>query len=68
MKGLNRIKAVLAEHGKTNRWLAECLKRDQTTVSKWCTNSVQPDIATFKKIADLLEIDIKELLNSTRNS
>lgn len=66
MKGINRIKAVLAEHGKTNKWLAESLKKDQTTVSKWCTNSVQPNIATFIKIADLLEVDIKNLFNSTK--
>lgn len=66
MKGINRIKAVLAENKRTNKWLAESLGKDQTTVSKWCTNTSQPDLATFTKIADLLEVDIKDLLNSTK--
>ncbi len=64
--GLNRIKAVLAERGKTNKWLAASLKKGEPTVSKWCTNSSQPDIATLKEIANLLEVDIKDLLNSTK--
>ncbi len=65
--GLNRIKAVLAERGKTNKWLATTLGKGQTTVSKWCTNTSQPDIPTLKQIANLLEVDIKELLNSTKD-
>ena len=50
-KNLNRIKAVLADKQKTNRWLAEQLGRDQATVSKWCTNACQPPMETFMKIA-----------------
>ena len=59
---LNRIKVVLAEQGRTNKWLAEQLGRDPATVSKWCTNSSQPDLNSLLKIADLLEVDITELI------
>ena len=60
----NRIKAVLAEKGKTNLWLAETLQKNRTTVSKWCTNDVQPPMETLFEIADVLEIDVRELLVS----
>lgn len=63
---INRIKAVLAEQGKTNKWLAKQLDRNQTTISRWCTNESQPPIQTFVKIAELLNIDICELFNSTK--
>jgi DNA-binding Xre family transcriptional regulator len=59
---INRLKVVLAEQKKTNKWLAEQLGKDPATVSKWCTNTSQPDVACLLKIADLLEVDIKELL------
>ena len=62
---LNRIKAALADSGHTGKWLAEKLQRDPVTVSKWCTNSSQPDLATLNQIAKLLGIDIKDLLYST---
>ena len=62
MERINRIKVVLAEKQRTNKWLAEKLGKDTSTVSKWCTNSSQPDVASLLKIADLLEVDIKELL------
>ena len=65
---LNRLKIVLAEHQKTNNWLADQLKKDPATVSKWCTNNTQPSLETLRDIANLLEIDIKELINSTRVS
>ena len=52
---INRIKVVLAEKKRTNKWLAEQLGCAPTTVSKWCTNSSQPDVASLLKIADLLE-------------
>ena len=61
-KDFNRIKVVLVEQKKTNKWLAEKLGKDKTTVSKWCTNTSQPDITSLLKIADLLEVDIKELI------
>ena len=64
MKKLNRIKGALADAGKTNIWLAEQVGRDPVTVSKWCTNTSQPDLSTLSKIADALEIDVRELLVS----
>lgn len=63
---LNRIKVVLAEKKRTNKWLAEQLGKDPATVSKWCTNSAQPGLETLREIAKLLDIDIKELINSTK--
>ena len=62
MEEINRIKVVLVEKKKTSRWLAAQLGVTPSTVSKWCTNSSQPDIATVLKIADLLQVDIKELI------
>ena len=64
-KDLNRLKVVLAEKKRTNKWLAEQVGKDPATVSKWCTNTTQPDLVTLKKIAKLLDIDVKELLNDT---
>ncbi|WP_346710433.1 helix-turn-helix transcriptional regulator [Phocaeicola salanitronis] len=61
---LNRLKAVLADAGQTNKWLAEQLGKAPVTVSKWCTNTSQPDLQTLAKISDLLNIDIRELLVS----
>lgn len=66
MSGLNRIKIVLVEKDKTGRWLAEQLGVSITTISRWCSNSTQPDLITLAKIASLLDIDIKELLVSTK--
>ena len=66
MNNINRIKVALAEKKKTNKWLAEQLGKDPATVSKWCTNTSQPDLYTLSKIAELLEMDIKSLLNSTK--
>lgn len=59
---LNRIKAVIAEQGKTNNWLAEQLKVNRTTVSKWCRNDMQPRVETLFQIAKVLEVDVRELL------
>lgn len=62
MENLNRLKAVLADSGKTNKWLAEQLGKDPVTISKWCTNTTQPDMYTLAKISDLLNVNIRELL------
>ena len=62
MDDINRIKVVLVEKKRTNKWLAEQLGVNPSTVSKWCTNSSQPDLSSLLKIADLLEVDIKELI------
>jgi putative transcriptional regulator len=64
-KPINRLKAVLAEQGKTNKWLAEKLGKNETTVSRWCTNETQPTMDTLVEIAQLLGIDVRELINST---
>ena len=61
MEDVNRIKLVLVEKKRTSKWLAEQLGVNPSTVSKWCTNSSQPDLAGILKIADLLEVDLKEL-------
>lgn len=63
MEDLNRLKIVLVEKKKTSKWLAEELGKNPSTVSKWCTNVSQPDLQTLRKIADLLSINIKDLLN-----
>lgn len=65
MEELNRIKIVLAERKKTNKWLASKLGKDPATVSKWCTNTSQPDITTLKKIALALGVNIRDLLIPT---
>lgn len=64
MENLNRLKAVLADAGQTNKWLAEQLGKDPVTISKWCTNTTLPDLQTLSRISDLLNIDIRELLVS----
>ena len=64
MKDLNRLKVVLAEKKRTNKWLAEQLGKNVTTVSKWCTNASQPDLQTLDKIVDLLECDTRVLIIS----
>ena len=63
---LNRLKAALAEQGKTSRWLAEQLGKSENTVSRWCANKVQPSIQQLNEIAQLLKVDIKDLLMSTK--
>lgn len=65
-KVYNRIKAVLAEKGKTNIWLADELGKNKTTVSKWCTNDVQPTIETLFTVAKVLDVDVRDLLVSTK--
>ena len=61
-KNLNRLKAVLADAGQTNKWLAEQLDKDPVTVSKWCTNTTQPDLQTLARISELLKVNSRELL------
>ena len=62
MEDVNRIKLVLVEKKRTNKWLSEQMKVTPSTVSKWCTNSSQTDLPSLLKIADLLEVDIRELI------
>ena len=64
----NRIKAVLAEKSKTNLWLAAELKVNRTTVSKWCTNEVQPTMKSLFRNADVMDVDVRELLVPNRKN
>ena len=64
MGDINRLKLVLVEQKRTSKWLAEQLGVNPSTVSKWCTNTSQPDLYTLAKIAELLEVNIKDLLNN----
>lgn len=66
MADLNRIKVALAEKKKTGKWLAEQLGKSTCSVSKWCSNTTQPDIYTLNEIAKLLDVDVKDLLNSSK--
>ena len=63
MKNVNRLKVVLVEQRKTGKWLAEQLGKDPSTVSKWCSNTPQPPLDMLVNIANLLKVDIKELIN-----
>jgi transcriptional regulator with XRE-family HTH domain len=67
MKDLNRLKLALIENKKTSKWLADHLAVHTTTVSKWCTNTIQPDLVTLNRIANLLDIDVKTLILSNKN-
>lgn len=63
MEDINRLKLVLVEKKKTGKWLAEQLDKNPSTVSKWCSNVSQPDLATLVKVAELLGVDVQELIN-----
>ena len=67
MANINRLKIALIEQGKTGKWLAEQLGKSTCTVSKWCSNSIQPDLNTLDQIAKSLGVDVSELLNKTEN-
>ena len=61
-KKINRIKVMLAEKGRTNKWLAEQVGKDPATVSKWCTNAAQPSLEMLLQVAKVLEVEIKDLI------
>ena len=63
---INRIKVVLVEHGKTGKWLAEQLGKNETTVSRWCSNASQPSLEMLMKIAEILKIDARQLINKEK--
>ncbi len=65
-RNYNRIRVVLAEQDRTNKWLAEKIGKNRTTVSRWCTNDMQPSIETLAEVAEILDIDIRELLLPTK--
>ena len=66
MKDINRIKVVLVEKKRTSKWLSEQLRKDPATISKWCTNTSQPDLVTL--IAALLDVDVRQLINKTKGN
>ncbi len=63
---INRLKVVLAEKKRTNKWLSEQVGKDPATVSKWCTNTMQPNLETLVAIAKALDVDVKDLLWSIK--
>ena len=65
---MNRIKAVLAEKQRTNRWLAEQMGKSENTISRWCSNKSQPSIAQLQEIANLLDVDVRLLLKSQKDN
>ena len=65
-KAINRIKVVLVEQGRTNKWLATKLAKNTATVSRWCTNDMQPSLETLFLISDALNVNVRELLVSNR--
>lgn len=67
-EAINRLKAVLAEQGKTNKWLAEKLNKNETTISRWCTNETQPSMETLVLISKILGVDVRELITSTKKN
>ena len=64
---INRIKVMLAEKGRTNKWLAEQVGKDPATVSKWCTNAAQPSLEMFLQVAKVLEVEVKDLIREQDN-
>ena len=64
IKDINRLKVVLAEKKRSNKWLAEQLKKDPCTISKWCTNTSQPSLETLLRIAELLNVNYTELVRA----
>lgn len=63
---LNRLKVILVEKKRTGKWLAETLKKNEATVSRWCTNESQPSLETLFAVAKVLRVDVRELLVSTK--
>ena len=68
MKDINRIKVVLVEKKRTSKLLSEQLRKDPATISKWCTNTSQPDLVTLTKVAALLDVDVRQLINKTKGT
>jgi len=67
-KATNRIKVVLVEQNRSSKWLAEKLEMNESTISRWCTNNTQPPVDTLAEIAQILNVDIRDLLSSTKKS
>ena len=67
-KAINRLKVVLAEKNLSSKWLAEQLNKNEATISRWCTNDVQPPLTTLVKIAEVLNVKVTDLLNDELES
>lgn len=65
-EALNRLKVVLVEQGKTNRWLAEQIGKTEHTISRWCQNKSQPSVVQLNEIATILDVDVRTLITSTK--
>ena len=65
-KAINRIKVVLVEKNLSSKWLAEQLNKNEATISRWCTNDVQPTLKTLVNIAEVLKVDVTDLLNNKK--
>lgn len=65
-KTINRLKVVLVEKKRTSKWLAEQLGKDSSTISKWCTNRAQPGLETLVEIAEVLDVEVGELLRNNK--
>jgi len=65
-KPVNRLKVVLVEQDRTGKWLAQAIGKNDTTVSRWCSNTTQPSVEALVQIAKILNVDVKDLLNSTK--
>ena len=63
---INRIKIALVENGKTGKWLAEQVGKNEATISRWCSNKMQPSLDTLVRISELLDIDVKDLILSNK--
>ena len=68
MKKYNRIKIVLVEQERSSKWLSEKIDKDKSTVSRWCTNDMQPSVETLFKISEKLNVSVKDLLNENANA
>lgn len=66
-KRINRIKVMLAEKGRTNKWLAVQVGKDPATISKWCTNAAQPSLEMLLQVAKVLEVEVKDLIREQDN-
>ncbi len=66
IKPINRLKVVLVEQNRTGKWLAETIGKNEATVSRWCSNTIQPSLEMLVRIAQVLNVDVRELLNATK--
>lgn len=66
VKPINRIKVVLVEQNRTGKWLAETIGKNEATVSRWCSNAIQPSLEMLVIIAQVLNVDVRELINNTK--